>query len=289
MQEMTDTKELFIQSVNELICANIDDADFDCTLLFEETLGLSKRDFFSKDFVISEDKAHIIKSLIERRKKGEPLQYILGYWEFYSRKFFVGEGVLIPRDDTEVVLRATLPHLDKLTKHSEEIKILDLCSGSGILGITLKCEYKNAKVTAVELSKKALPFLVKNAEYNNADIEIINESLYDCADKFENSSLDLLISNPPYIKKSDLCTLQPEVLREPTLALDGGEDGCDFLRGIVSLYTEKIKIGGMLALELDSQQAQYTKALMKQKGFDNIEIFDDLGGIHRAITGIRVK
>lgn len=286
---MTDAKALFTRWQNELNSSGIDDAEFDCTLLFQEVLGVSKSEFFSADYKLSEDKAYKINGLIERRKKGEPLQYILGCWEFYSRKFFVGEGVLIPRDDTEVVLRATLPHLDKLTKHSEEIKILDLCSGSGILGITLKCEYRNAEVTAVEISEKALPYLLKNAEHNNADIKVINESLYDCAHKFENNSLDLIISNPPYIKKSDLCTLQTEVLREPTLALDGGEDGCDFLRGIVSLYTDKIKIGGMLALELDSQQAQYTKALMEQKGFESIEIFDDLGGIHRAITGIRAK
>lgn len=286
---MITAKELFSQAVDKLKSANIEDGDFDCSLLFEEALDVSKREFLSPSFELNESKAEEIKSLIKRRKNGEPLQYILGYWEFYSRKFFVGEGVLIPRDDTEVVLRASLPYLDSLSKQSKDIKILDLCSGSGILGITLKCEYKNADVTAVEFSDKALYYLRKNAEYNKANIKIIGESLFDCVNSFKDNSLDLLISNPPYIKRSDLDTLQKEVLREPLMALDGGEDGCDFLRGIISLYTRKIKVGGMLSFELDAEEAGYTKALMEQNGFDNIEVFDDLGGIHRAIIGIRRK
>ena len=171
----------------------------------------------------------------------------------------------------------------------KEPKILDLCSGSGILAITLKCEFPSSDVTAVEISEKALTYLKKNAEHNNADIKIIGESLFECYNSFEDSSLDLLISNPPYIKKSDLDNLQKEVLREPLLALDGGEDGCDFLRGIISLYTSKIKKGGMLAFELDAEEAEITKSLMLEKGFENIKIFEDLGGIPRAITGILRK
>ncbi len=278
-------KSFFSSAVDTLQKAGIRDAEFDTQILFEEILHLPRHEFLRDDFLISEEIETELEEKISRRAGGEPLQYILGYWEFFGRKYFVGEGVLIPRDDTEVVLRASLPHL----KSREESKILDLCSGSGILAITLKCEFPNADVTAVEISEKALTYLKKNAEHNNADIKIIGESLFDCYNSFEDSSLDLLISNPPYIKKSDLDNLQKEVLREPLLALDGGEDGCDFLRGIISLYTSKIKKGGMLAFELDAEEAEITKSLMLEKGFESIKIFEDLGGIPRAITGILRK
>ncbi len=279
------SKDFFNSQIEHLQNFGIEDAEFDAQALFEDFLSLPKREFTKVDFTLSEEQMKNLRELIERRAKGEPLQYILGYWEFYSRKYFVGEGVLIPRDDTEVVLRAALPHINK----AESPKILDLCSGSGILAITLKCEYPNSEVSAVEISEKALPYLKKNAEHNHADIKIMGESLYNCFNRFEDNSLDLLISNPPYIKKSELEGLQKEVLREPLLALDGGEDGCDFIRGILSLYTSKIKVGGMLAFELDAEEAEYTKLLMEAKGFENVKIFEDLGGIPRAVTGIRVK
>ncbi len=265
--------------------AQIEDADFNAVALFEDFFTLTKREIFNNDFEVPKDDEQKLRKLFERRKSGEPLQYILGYWTFYSRKYYVGQGVLIPRDDTEVVLRAVFPHLNSLA----EPNILDLCSGSGILAITLKCEFPKSHVTAVEISHKALSYLEKNANLNNAHIEIIGESLFDCYEQFENSSLDLIISNPPYIKTSELKALQSEVLQEPMLALDGGEDGCFFLRGILFHYAEKIKVGGMLAFELDSDEAEYIGKLMEKAGFDQIKIYDDLGGIHRAITGIKAK
>ncbi len=278
-------KEFFASSVCTLKNAGVEDAQFDAQMIFEDFLMLSKHEFLKPDFSLTKEQTEKLQGLIKRRSEGEPLQYILGRWEFYSRSFFVGEGVLIPRDDTEVVLRATLPYLNTKARP----KILDLCAGSGILAVTLKCEFPDSRVTAVEISAKALCYLRKNAEYNNADIKIIGESLYDCLEEFEENSLDLLISNPPYIKKSDLDNLQKEVLREPLLALDGGSDGCDFIRGIIALYTSKIKNGGMLAFELDSEEAEYTKSLMLENGFTDIKIYDDLGGIPRAITGILRK
>lgn len=242
----------------------------------------------SFDTTAPDDVVCKVSDYIKRRIAGEPLQYIIGHWFFYGRKFFVGEGVLIPRDDTEVVLRATFPHLDRVKAHHFPA-ILDLCSGSGILAITLKCEYPESRVCAVEISDKATAYLKKNAEENKASVNVIQNDLFLCADSFEDGSLDLIISNPPYIRSDEISALQKEVLREPALALDGGEDGCDFYRGIISLYSKKLRHSGMLAFELDSEQAHTVAALMETEGFSDIRIFDDLGGIHRAVSGIYLK
>ncbi|MBQ2944385.1 MAG: peptide chain release factor N(5)-glutamine methyltransferase [Ruminococcus sp.] len=239
------------------------------------------------DREVEEDLCTKIQSLAQRRAQGEPLQYITGQWEFFGRKYYVGEGVLIPRDDTEVVLTCTFPYLDSI-KNKAELKILDLCSGSGIIAISLKKRYESAQVTAVELSDKALPYLKKNAKENKADINIIHADIFDCVADFSDGEFDLIISNPPYVTDEDMKNLQSEVRFEPELALKGGKDGCDFYRRIVPLYAPKLKQGGMLAFEYDSSQAEIIEALMRNAGFENITVFDDIGGVHRAINGTLV-
>lgn len=236
------------------------------------------------DREVEEDLCTKIQSLAQRRTQGEPLQYITGQWEFFGRKYYVGEGVLIPRDDTEVVLTCTFPYLDSI-KNKAELKILDLCSGSGIIAISLKKRYESAQVTAVELSDKALPYLEKNAKENKADINIIHADIFDCVADFSDGEFDLIISNPPYVTDEDMKNLQSEVRFEPELALKGGKDGCDFYRRIVPLYAPKLKQGGMLAFECDSSQVEIIEALMRNAGFENITVFDDIGSVHRAING----
>ena len=266
--------------------SHISDAENDAFLLMESILHIKhihltsdpEREICEKDF-------ETLLLMCQRRAKGEPLQYITGCWEFYGRKYYVGEGVLIPRDDTEVVLRSTFPFLDKL-KEKKDVKILDLCSGSGILAITLKLLYPKAQVTAVEISDSAVEYLRRNSKENCADIGIIHDDIFACVDSFEDGEFDLIISNPPYVTPEDMENLQKEVTFEPSLALaGGGEDGCDFYRRIIPLYTPKLTQGGMLAFEYDAQQAFIIKDLMEQKNYSQISIFDDLGGVHRAING----
>ncbi len=265
--------------------AGADSPAFDSIYLMETLLGTNRSDItlFPKKEVSEEDADKLI-TLANRRAKGEPLQYLTGCWEFYGRKYYVGKGVLIPRDDTEVVLRSTFDFLNSL-KSRQDLKILDLCSGSGILAITLKCEYPQAQVTAIELSDEALPYLKKNAEENRADINIIHGDIFDCADNFADGEFDLIISNPPYVTDEDMANLQTEVRFEPRLALAGGKDGCDFYRRIIPMYAKKLRLGGMLAFEYDSEQAHTIAELMKAESFTNIHIYDDLGEVHRAING----
>ena len=278
-------EELYRNTTNELKKAGADSPAFDAVWLLDAVLNIQRQDILAKgDTPVSKAECEKVSALAKRRTEGEPLQYILGHWEFFGRKFHVGEGVLIPRDDTEVVLCSAFAHLDRISK-SRPPRILDLCSGSGIIAITLKCRYPDSHVTAVEISDLAVPYLRKNAQENNAEIHIIHGDIFEVSEDFENESFDLVISNPPYVRSFEMRELQREVRFEPTLALDGGEDGCDFYRRIVPMYTPKIRKGGMLAFELDADEAELVGKLMTLQGFENIHIFDDLGGVHRAING----
>lgn len=270
--------------------AEINSPETEALLFMESILGTKRIHLTTepqKD--VSEKDTATLKSMCQRRAKGEPVQYITGSWEFFGRKFYVGEGVLIPRDDTEVVLTCTFPFLDKL-KGNPDVKILDLCSGSGILAITLKALYPHAQVTAVEISDTAVSYLRRNAKENNTDIRIFHDDIFACVDSFEDGEFDLIISNPPYVTPEDMQNLQREVTFEPTLALaGGGEDGCDFYRKIIPLYTKKLRDGGMLAFEYDADQAHIIKSLMEAENYREISVFDDLGGVHRAINGTMHK
>lgn len=254
---------------------------FDASELISFVLSAPYSPALDKEKELTDSELEALISLAERRAKGEPLQYILGQWEFYGFPFKVGKGVLIPRDDTEVALRASFPHLDKI----EKPKILDLCAGSGTLAVTLKKLYPEAEVTAVELSDDAFYYLKENAYLNNAHINLINGDIFNVYEDFADRYFDLIISNPPYLTTEELTAMQRELYFEPSLALDGGEDGCDFYRRIIPLYTPKLKVGGQLIFELDGSEAEYTEKLMKAENYSEFEIFDDLGGIHRAIKG----
>lgn len=254
---------------------------FDASELISFVLGTPYSPALDKEKELTEENFKTLLDLCERRCEGEPLQYILGQWEFYGFPFKVGKGVLIPRDDTEVALRAGLPHLDKI----KNPRILDLCAGSGTLAVTLKKLYPDAEVTAVELSEEAFYYLKENAKLNSAHINLINGDIFNVYKDFKDRYFDLIISNPPYLTTEELKGMQRELYFEPALALDGGEDGCDFYRKIIPLYTPKLKVGGQLIFELDGIEAEYTAELMKAENYGEIEIFDDLGGIHRAIKG----
>mgnify|MGYP000122794709 FL=1 len=208
------------------------------------------------------------------------MQYILGEWSFMGFDFKVGRGVLIPRDDTEVVVNLCIDFLENRT----DKKTVDLCSGSGAIAVALD-KISGAKVTAVEIDETAFSYLETNVKENNSSVKPVMADALEICKTFADGELDLIVSNPPYIKSADIETLQKEVRLEPRLALDGGEDGCDFYREIVSRWSRKLKKGGALAFELGENQADAVKALMTDKGFSDFKISLDFGGVQRAIIG----
>ena len=250
--------------------------------IIELVTGLNhQRQILDYKYNLKENEEKEILSILKKRQGGYPLQYILGSWSFMGVDYCIGEGVLIPRDDTEVVVRSVIPYLQKI----EKPKILDLCSGSGIIPITLKRMFNDADVSALEISDKAIFYLEKNIERLAPEVKLLKGDLRELCGEFDNEEFDLIISNPPYIKKSDLSTLQIEVQSEPTLALDGGESGFDFYYDIVRLYTPKLKNGGVLAFELGEGQFATVKTLMENNSFVNIQGYKDFGNIYRAING----
>lgn len=261
--------------------AGVDDPAGDSSLILEHALGYTRAQLVAHRFdEISGEQAAAAVAMARRRASGEPIQYILGVWPFMGRNYAVGAGVLIPRDDTEVVVRAALD----MIKGVPSPAVADLCSGSGIIAITLSKELSGADVFAVEKSDDAFGYLTKNIALNGADVKPKLADLRDCTDSFADGSLDMIISNPPYIKSGEIASLQREISYEPRLALDGGESGYDFYELIVRMWTPKLKEGGIIALELGEGQYEYVAGLLKQEGYKDIKGHLDIQGITRAVT-----
>ena len=220
-------------------------------------------------------------ALLERRKKREPIAYLVSEKEFYGRKFYVNESVLIPRPDTETLVEAVLKAYEK----DAEVNFLDLCAGSGVIGITLLAELPNAKGMLADISKSALTV----AENNLAEFKLSPRAVVVESDLFKNitGKFDLITVNPPYIPTQDLKNLEPDVFDfEPTLALDGGEDGLAFYREIIKTAPDFLKRGGALYMELGFDEAEEVKRLMSGK-FTDIKTYRDLAGIERVISGMK--
>lgn len=218
------------------------------------------------------------------RMTGEPIQYILGSWSFMGREYKVGRGVLIPRDDTEVVTEAAI----ELMRGVHRPAVIDLCSGSGVIAITLKKELDHATVCAVEKSPEAFRYLRLNADINGAELWSREADIFACADDFDDGVFDLIVSNPPYIKSGEIADLQTEVQFEPRMALDGGESGYDFYDAIVRFWTPKLKEGGCIAFELGEDQFDHVAALLRENGYTDIKGYPDIQGITRAVTAHRL-
>lgn len=255
---------------------------FEALCLTEKVFGFNRLALITKgeETVASEEKLAVLAELTEKRLNHEPLQYLLGKWSFMGIDLLVGEGVLVPRDDTEVVTSLCIDYLSC----KESPNVIDLCAGSGAISLALE-KYANCKVTAVELSDKAFSYLTQNIKLNNSAVNALNGDIFECHKDIADNSLDLIVSNPPYIKTADIASLQKEVQHEPAMALDGGESGLDFYRRIVPLWKSKLKAGGALAFELGEGQYDEVSCILADNGFGGITESIDFGGIQRAIIG----
>ena len=255
---------------------------FEALCLTEKVFGFNRLALITKgeETVSSEEKLAVLAELTEKRLNHEPLQYLLEKWSFMGIDLLVGEGVLVPRDDTEVVTSLCIDYLSC----KESPNVIDLCAGSGAISLALE-KYANCKVTAVELSDKAFSYLTQNIKLNNSAVNALNGDIFECHKDIADNSLDLIVSNPPYIKTADIASLQKEVQHEPAMALDGGESGLDFYRRIVPLWKSKLKAGGALAFELGEGQYDEVSRILADNGFGGITESIDFGGIQRAIIG----
>ena len=219
-----------------------------------------------------------IDPIINERKNGRPLQYIIGHWWFYGLEFLVGEGVLIPRQDTEILVETVIG----IAQNKKADKIADLCSGSGCIAVSLGKNLPNAKVTAVEKYPEAARFLKKNITLNGAkNVEAVMSDV--CESPFGN--YDIIVSNPPYIPDGDRVILSKEVLKEPESALFGGQDGLFFYRVIAKKWKTVLNPNGVMAFEVGIKEAEAVADILKAEGFTDIGFGKDLLGIQRVVFG----
>lgn len=287
-------EELYEYTCGKLKNAGIEDYAFESRCLIEDIMGLDRLQLaMNGTKPADETKKAKLLALLERRINGEPLQYLLGEWEFYGLPFKVGEGVLIPRPDTETLVDAVINHFKMLGKLDPEV--IDLCSGSGCVAIAIQKSLPQSKVTAVELSSEAFPYLTENIRRNGVNVktmkgDVLNGDLLrnfsDPEDICEYRKLDCIVSNPPYLTEKEMGELSPEVRREPETALYGGTDGLKFYRVISCLWKEILKEGGLLAFEIGYEQGEAVSDILQKSGYTDIKVIKDLGGNDRVVTGI---
>lgn len=252
-------------------------------LLLGKTVGLNRTALFLHGGeILSAEMVAQYQDLLAERENGRPTQYILGMWEFMGLPFLVGEGVLIPRGDTEILVETIL----EWQKQESVRTILDIGTGSGCIPISLSHYGNFESVLAVDISPKALEYARKNAEANHARILFYESDLFQNVPVEWKGHLDAIVSNPPYIPKGDIADLMTEVKDfEPINALDGGADGLDFYRAIVAESGAWLKAGGWLFFEIGYDQGEALRSLLAEAGYVEIGIRQDLAGLDRVAFG----
>ncbi|BCI59506.1 peptide chain release factor N(5)-glutamine methyltransferase [Solibaculum mannosilyticum] len=218
--------------------------------------------------------------LVKRRAAGYPLQYLVGGWEFMGLPFQVGEGVLIPRADTEVLCEKALEFLTG----KESPQVLDLCSGSGALAVSIAKFCPDAQVTALEKSTDAIEYLIQNARQNGVQVKVVEGDML--LPPPELGQFDVIVCNPPYIPSYELETLPTELSYEPAMALDGGGDGLVFYRSLLQNWLGLLKQGGLLAVEIGSEQGSSVRDLFCRHGLSEVKVYQDLAGLDRVVLGV---
>ena len=265
-----------------LTAAGCPDADFDAGELFRLVTGQDAR---LADRPLTAEQAAKLQALTARRATREQLQYLCGSWPFLDFELAVGPGVLCPRADTEVVAEAAAQMLAGV----QAPKVLDLCAGTGCLGLGVKRFCPEADVTCVEKSPEAFRYLKKNAvsALKQGTARAVEGDLFNYWQGLPEGELDLIVSNPPYLTAAEMQQLQPEVAREPAMALEAGEDGLVFYRALAEHYQNALRPGGALALEIGWQQREAVTALLAANGWVDIACRKDYGGNDRCILARR--
>ena len=255
--------------------------------------GLFMCHFFSVDqktlmsnvgMEIEEEDLEELEKAVGKRLSGEPLQYILGQWEFMGLPFFVEPGVLIPRSDTEILVERAL---EQMNEEDRGLSVLDMCSGSGCIGIAIAAFCEQARVMQWDYSQKAVALAQKNIQLNELTGRVSCREVDIFQAQGGAATFDYVLCNPPYLTKEDMENLQKEVSYEPEDALYGGEDGLDYYRFICENFWENIRRGGWLFFEGGASQEKDIRDIMEKAGFAQIRTFKDYGGNFRVICGKR--
>lgn len=260
--------ELYKKSAEELSFGGC--GEFEARVIFEDILNIKTKPYDYAYVTAAESQVSLMNEIICRRKNGEPLQYIVGQWDFYGFTFKVGNGVLIPRPETENLVEYVLNEIQNVKTPI----VFDLCSGSGCIGLTIAKLRPDSKVYLFEKEDKAYFYLNKNLEeFNLTNAVAVKCDILDC-DLSDLPVADAIVSNPPYIKSAEIPFLQAEVKNEPLSALDGGADGLVFYKCIASKWISKVKKGGLIACECGDGQSSEIMPLFGNVTSEKKVIFD---------------
>lgn len=259
-----------------------EDAGTDAFLLMEKATGLTRTDYpLKKDQPYPPQERAEYLALLRRRAAGEPVQYLLGEWDFMGLTFAVGPGVLIPRPETELLAETAIACL----RGRQKPRVLELCGGSGCIAIAVAKALPQAEITVLELSGDAMSYLQKNiARHGVKNVTAVQGDALSPPQTIAGR-YDAILSNPPYIARGELPTLQREVRREPAMALDGGADGLDFYRGFNGIYPKMLTDGGLLLYEIGEEQGDAVAALLREAGLERVTVLRDLYGLPRDVLG----
>jgi len=285
--------ELLRTATGSLERSGIEDAAREAETIIAHCLKTDRATLYRDNPQIPGDLATEIDSLVKRRATREPLQYIIGYMEFLGLKIKVGQGVLIPRPETELLaeeaiktVKRNLLGVRKISSHTSgftSLRFLDLCTGSGCLALSLAKELPDIEVYGIDISDSAIKYAHENAELNLIkNVTFLKGSLFE---PVKGLTFDLIVSNPPYIRSNDIKDLQPEIKGwEPQDALDGGADGLDYYRLIIHAVRNHLNDGGYLMLELGINQADAVKLMAEDTGLKDITLLKDYAGIDRILV-----
>ena len=269
--------EAFLMGMQKLKEAEIGEAQLDARLLLEEVCGTDHNTLLCHgDREVSEAEEEKYRRALEQRAVHVPLQHLLGYQDFMGLRFQVNEYVLIPRQDTEILVEEAMRYLH------DGMRILDLCTGSGCILLSLLHYSNDCEGVGVDISQEALQVAAQNAELLGIKADFLKSDLYEKV----TGKFDLLVSNPPYIERKVIPTLMEEVREyDPYIALDGGEDGLDFYRRIIGGAQDYLKRGGQILMEIGSGQAKAVSELLREAGFKEIDVCRDFAGLDRVVSG----
>lgn len=274
--------ELFRSSAESLMRGGNDNPRFEAEQLVMHTCSVGRTDILiSPERVISNEQCARCAELVKRRLSGEPLQYLLGEWEFYGFPFVVGEGVLIPRQDTETLVELAAEYIEN------DAIIADLCAGSGCIGISL-ARLTGCKALCYELSAEALGYLEKNIRLNGVESRVtaINADVLSEQTASQSPGLNAVVTNPPYLTAKDMSALQKEVTHEPKMALYGGDDGLEYYRRMIPLWTARLEHGGLFAAEIGINQERAVGEILRDCAIEPM-YKNDCCGVCRVVYGIK--
>ncbi len=272
---------VYREAIKALTDAGCDSPEFDAQQLVSYCLGMNKTQLLlNSGAPVEEGKMIFFEDCVKKRCNHEPLQYIIGMWDFHRFSFKVGEGVLIPRPETELLVEFAA---EKIQKNDFQV-VYDLCCGSGCIGLTVAKLFPKVKVICIDLSDKAIEYTTINKELLGADnVTIVKADVLDSVGFLGLPRPDIILSNPPYIKTEEIKNLQPEIAFEPFMALDGGDDGLVFYRALSENWFTYINKGGYIAMEIGEEQGKDVLSLFINKA-EKARIIKDASNLDRVVA-----